>query len=544
MAPIPRSFHRISAHSSSMPKIVIIGAGIGGLSVGIALKRQLRFTDFTIYEKAADVGGTWRDNIYPGASSDAYIHFYSLSTDLEPDWPSTHGSQPDTLAYWRKLAHKYDLYPQIVFNHLVISAEWNAKEEIYNVVTKDGEGRRSSTTAKILISAIGILEVPRFPDISGIASFGGKSFHSAQWDAEVDLRGKRVAVVGNGPSAMQFVPIISQDPTVKVTQFCRTPHWLVPPIRADYSPRWKWAFNYIPLAMRLYRFTLYLRSELFYLLVYHHASLRQPFEKRTTEYIRATAPQSDLAHLIPNYEMGCKRVILDTNFLPSLHRPNMSLNWDGIQSICTEGLITKTGDKLEFDVMIFATGFVADRFPLVIRGAGGRSVQEYYEEQGCPKAYIGTTIPGFPNMFMISGPNTTTGHISVVFTEELQIDYIIKFVKPILGGVVSSFEVTPTATDRYNKRIQEMLSRSVHTSCTSWYRTGGDGPISSIFPGPGILFWWWTRRPQWDDYCVDAASTPRWNSIVRWRKIKMFVFRALYLLLPVWLLVRRSAGLG
>ncbi|KAJ7689783.1 hypothetical protein B0H17DRAFT_1202036 [Mycena rosella] len=182
----------------------------------------------------------------------------------------------------------------------------------------------------------------------------------------------------------------------------------------------------------------------------------------------------------------------------------MSLNWDGIRSICAEGLITKTGDKLEFDVLIFATGFVTDRFPLPIRGAEGKTVQEYYDVQGCPNAYIGTTIPGI-RVTRDPRPNTATGFTSVIFTEELQIDYILKFVKPILNGVVSSFEVTSTATDRYNKRIQDMLLRSVHMSCTSWYCVGGDGPISSIFPGPGTL-WWWTRRPQWDDYRVDVAN--------------------------------------
>ncbi|KAJ7490847.1 hypothetical protein FB451DRAFT_1221246 [Mycena latifolia] len=522
-----------------MPDIVIIGAGLGGLSFGIALKRQLGHTDFTIFEKAADVGGTWRENIYPGASSDTHMHFYSLSTDLNAEWSSTHGSQPETLAYWSKLAHKYDLYPHIKLNHLVVSAEWKAQEQVYEVVTEDAAGLRSSTTAKILISAIGILEVPRFPDIPGIESFKGKMFHSAQWDDGVDLRDKGVAVIGNGPSATQFVPIISQDPTVQVTQFCRTPNWLLPSIRSDYNPRWKWVFKHVPFAVRLYRIMLYLQAELLYLKVFHGALIREYTKTHAEKYITANAPKADLVHLIPTYPLGCKRLIFDTNFLAALHRPNMTLNWDGIQSICADGIITKNGEKLEFDVMIFATGFVTDRFPLTIRGIDGLSVQEYYDTQGCPKAYIGTAVPGFPNMFLLSGPNTATGHISVTFTEELQIDYILKFVAPILRGVVSSFEVTHAATDCYNARIQDMLSRSVHVSCASWYRVGGDGPNSSIFPGPGVLFWWWTRRPQWSDFRVDAACAPRWSRFVLCENIWRLARRGFCLALVLAVLFAR-----
>jgi len=338
------------------------------------------------------------------------------------------------------------------------------------------------------------------------------------------------------------VSYISEDPSVQVTQFCRTPHWFLPPIRRPISTRWRWIFRHVPLIMWLYRVLLYIRAEMAYLLVFHHAFLRKYSTKVAKKHITTTAPEADVAHLIPTYDLGCKRIIFDPNYLVTLHRPNLSLNWDGIQSICADGIITKNGEKLDFDVMIFATGFIADRFPLEIRGTDGRSVQDYYEEQGGPKAYIGTTVPGFPNMFMISGPNTTTGHFSVVFSVEQQVDYILKFVKPILRGVVSSFEVTPAATDRYDARIQEMLSRSVHVSCTSWYRTGEDGRVSSVFPGPGMLLWWWIRRVHWGDYRVDAASTSRWNGVVRRRKVGRLVMWALYVLLSLAVVLGATRG--
>ncbi|KAF8143749.1 FAD/NAD-binding domain-containing protein [Mycena galopus ATCC 62051] len=503
-----------------MPSIVIIGAGIGGVSFAIALRRQLGFDDFIIYEKASDVGGTWRDNIYPGACSDIPVHLYSLSTDPNPDWPSTHALQPDTYKYWRKLTTKYNLYPRIVFNRLVTSAEWSPEDALYSIETQDiGTGKRFSTTAKIVISAIGILELPKFPDIAGVSSFKGPMFHSARWNAGVELPGKKVAVVGNGPSAAQFVPLISEDPTIEITEFCRSPNWFWPGINKDYSSCWKWTFRHVPGVMKLYRFYLYVVTEMLYAGVFANKFTSSYFTRVADDYIVSTAPKEGVDHLVPKYTLGCKRIIRDTGFLGALHRPNLKLNWDGIQSICEEGIITKKGEKLTFDVLIFATGFTADRYPLRLVGdTNPRTIQDYYDSQGGPKAYMGTTVPGFPNLFMLAGPNTTTGHASVIHTEELQIGYIIQLVKPILDGLVSSMTVTTRATDAYNDLLDKRLSRSVFMDCVSWYRTGGgEGKVSSIFPGPMFLFGWWVRRPKWEDYNV-KATTNEWERKVRFEK--------------------------
>ncbi|KAJ7232049.1 hypothetical protein B0H12DRAFT_1029168, partial [Mycena haematopus] len=505
----------------------------GGLAFAIALRRQLGFDDFIIYEKAADVGGTWRDNIYPGASSDVGMHFYSLSTDLNPDWQATHGSQAETQDYWRKLTAKYDLYPRTVFNRLVTSAEWSTKSESYHIVSEDVvTGEKFSITAKIVISAIGILEVPNFPKIAGLSSFKGDLFHSARWNTGVDLRGKKVAVIGNGASATQFVPVISEDPSVQITEFCRTPNWFLPPIRADFTPRWKWACRNVPGVMRFYRFLLYLRVRpflfqpidlnVYFISLHRFINTNQIMVKIAKNYIVTTAPKEGLEHLIPKYSLGCKRVIFDTNFLASLHRPNLKLNWDGIQSITEDGIITKKGEKLSFDVLIFATGFTADRYPLrVVGDTSTKTVQDYYDSQGGPKAYFGITVPGFPNLFMLGGPNTATGHTSVLHTEELQISYILQLVKPIVDGLVSSIDVTPRATDAYNDLIHARLSRSVFMECLSWYRTGGVGKVSSIFPGPMFLYGWWIRRPRWEDYNV-KATTDQWERKLRHEKWMSF----------------------
>jgi cation diffusion facilitator CzcD-associated flavoprotein CzcO len=437
-----------------------------------------------------------------------------------------------------------DLYPRIVFNRLVTSAEWSPEDSSYAILSEDiVTGERFSTTAKIVISAIGILELPKFPDIAGVSSFKGPMFHSARWDTGVDLRGKKVAVIGNGASATQFVPVISEDPAVEITEFCRTPNWFLPPIREDYSPRWKWTFRHVPAAMKLYRFYLYARSEMMYVFVFANKFMSSYFTRLAKDYIVSTAPKEGVEHLVPKYTLGCKRVIFDTNFLGALHRPNLKLNWDGIQSICEEGIITKKGEKLSFDVLIFATGFTADRYPLhVVGDTNPKTVQDYYDSQGGPKAYLGTAVPGVPNLFMIAGPNTTTGHTSVIFTEELQIDYIIQLVKPILDGLVSSMTVTPRATDAYNDLIHKRLSRSVFMDCISWYRTGGgEGKVSSIFPGPMFLFGWWIRRPKWEDYNVKAA-TNQWERRVRSEKWMAFLGPMYYLDLLVGLFVSWISG--
>ncbi|KAF8888353.1 hypothetical protein BD779DRAFT_1623853 [Infundibulicybe gibba] len=503
----------------STPRIAVIGAGPGGLTFAIALKRQLGYENFIMYEKASDVGGTWRDNIYPGCASDVPMHWFSLSTDLNPNWTSTHCDSDEIQRYWKQLSIKYAIESHIAYNHLVHSATWDAAEQLYHIVVEDLKtGTKSSTSANILISAVGILEVPRPPDIPGVKDFAGDVFHSARWNNSVELHGRKVAVIGNGASATQFVPLIASDPEVQVTQFCRTPNWLVPPIRANYSSRAMWIFRNIPFAMRLYRWWLFLRSEIFYYWIFRNGWTRGRLTKTLRNYILAKAPEKHHKHITPTYTLGCKRVILDTNYTNTLHKPNMDINWDGIDRIAEDGIITKTGEKLAFDVMIFATGFTVDKYPVDVRGSKGMTVQGYYDSQKGPKAYLGTSVPGFPNLFMVSGPNTTTGHTSVIYTGEVQVDYIVKLIKPILNGDVSSFEVTNKATDAYNDRIHKRLSKSVFMSCLSWYRTGGDGRVTSIFPGASTRFWWWLRRPVWSHYI--AVGAERWERRLRNQRIR------------------------
>ncbi|EKM83294.1 hypothetical protein AGABI1DRAFT_111719, partial [Agaricus bisporus var. burnettii JB137-S8] len=485
---------------SSKTRVAIIGAGTGGLSLAIKLKQQLGYDNFTIFEKGHDVGGTWRDNTYPGCSSDVHMVWFSLSTDSH-DWPHSHGYSPDIQAYWVGLTRKYDLYPRIRLHTKVSFATWDDNAKLYHIDLENVlTGEKDTFDAEVVVSAIGILEVPRYPSIPGLESFKGEMWHSARWNHEADLRNKKVAVIGTGASATQLVPCITEDPTVQVTEFCRTPNWLLPPVRVKYSKFHRWVFRNIPLVQRFSRFLTFCQSDLLYLMVFAgYPILRRIFRKVSENYIKSNAPAEYCDQLIPTFPIGCKRVIFDTGFLDALHRPNLSLIGDGIDKFVADGIVTKKGDKLPFDVIIFATGFAADKFPLDLRGTSG-TIQEYFDEKDGPQSYLGTSYPDFPNFYTILGPNTGTGHTSVIFTNECQADYIIQLITPIIQRKVVTVEAKPEATDTYNEKIQKRLSASVFTGCHSWYRVGGTGKITNIFPGPTILFWLWLRKVNWDDY--------------------------------------------
>ncbi|TFY56722.1 hypothetical protein EVG20_g8819 [Dentipellis fragilis] len=490
------------APSNSSHRIVIVGAGFGGLGFAIWLKRNWGLEDFIIIEKASDIGGTWRDNTYPGCSSDVPIHWYSLSTDLKPDWAASYGYQPEIQNYMLGLVSKYKLRSYCMFDTRVVSADWDSSARVYHIVAEDTQtGSKKEITATILISATGILSEPCTPGLKDAHTFKGTTFHSATWRNDVPLEGKRVAVIGNGCSATQFVPLIAKDPSVTVTQFCRTPMWYMKRDKPPYSEATKWVFSHLPITMRLHRYMIAVRLDLNYAFMYFYGGIVGRLMKRAmTNYVKQTAPSEYHDLVIPSYPPGCKRLIIDTGYLSALHRPNLTLTGDGIEKFTETGIITQKGDHIPFDVIIYATGFTTNRFPYTIRGSSGQTMNEYWESQGGPTAYLGSTVPGFPNFFMIQGPNTTTGHASVIFTQEVQFDYALKLFEPIISGELTSLEPTQSATTAYNSHIQDRLSTSVWSQCASWYRSGPDGKIHSSFPGPVIWYWWLLRRPQWGDY--------------------------------------------
>ncbi|OAX42852.1 FAD/NAD(P)-binding domain-containing protein [Rhizopogon vinicolor AM-OR11-026] len=487
-------------------RVAIIGAGIGGLSQAIALKTKLGFNNFTLYEKASEVGGVWRANAYPGCSSDVQIHWYSLSTDLYPYWNKSHGLQPEIQAYWVKLTKKYNLYPHITFNTKVLSAEWDNAKQQYALVSEDVlTGKRMTSVVHIVISAVGILEVPNIPyEIPGFRKFQGTAFHSAQWPESINLQNKRVAVIGNASSGAQFVPSVSKDPSVEVVNFIRTPTWFNLRPHIPYSDTEKWIFANIPLAMRLHRAWIMFWFD-FPSLLPPSDKTRKKRREAMTKYIIDKAPSKYHAHMIPDYPVGCKRTVADSGFLDSLHRPNLALNFDGIAEIVENGIVTKTGEMLPFDVIAYATGFIGERYPMHVQGLNGVTIQGYYDAHGGPAAYFGTAIPDIPNFYLLAGPNTGTP-TSTMFVEEVQIGYILQLVEPVINGSASSFSVKAAPTDAYNAKVQERISRSVFVHCNSWARTNGTGKVFNPFPWAVTLWWWWLRKPNWAHFMAVGAE--------------------------------------
>ncbi|KAG1783064.1 hypothetical protein EV702DRAFT_1040837 [Suillus placidus] len=458
-------------------RVAIIGAGVAGLTQAIALKTKLKFHNFTIFEKGSEVGGVWR-----GCSSDVDIHWYSLSTDLYPYWNKSHGLQPEIQAYWIELSKKYDLYPHIAFNTKVLSAEWDDAKQQYTIVAEDVfSGKKTTSVAHVVISALGILEAPNLPyEIPGVRRFQGVSFHSAQWPGSIDLQNKRVAVIGNAASGYttraQFVPSISEDPSVEVVNFIRTPACSLLP------------FTY-PWVIKLSRNNVISRLQ-------------------ADWFVGGTQTCAILSFSF--------HAVADSGFLESLCRSNVTLNFDGIAEIVENGIIAKTGEMLPFDVIVYATGFIGkqERYPMHVRGLNGATVQGYYDAHGGPTAYIGTAIPDTPNFYLINGPNTGT-RTSALFIAEVQVAYILQLIEPVLNGSASSFTIKATPTDTYNAKLQDQLSRSVHVHCYSFARTNGTDKVFYPFPWPATVWWWLLRRPNWDHYM--AVGADKW---VRARRIK------------------------
>ncbi|KAF7362517.1 FAD/NAD-P-binding domain-containing protein [Mycena venus] len=504
----PSIMSQSSSKSSRTVQIVIVGAGIGGIAFAIALKKSWGFTDFLIIEKASDIGGTWRDNTYPGCGSDVPVHWYSLSTDLRADWSRTHGSQPDILTYLQSVADRHSIRVNCLFSTTFISADWNDQLKMYSIKAADNKtGDEFTVTSRVLVSATGVLSVPHIPAFKGSESFSGSVFHSSRWQHDLDLRGKHVAVIGNGCSAIQFIPVISANPTVKITNFCRTPTWLAPDRSSAFSPSAKWAFANVPFCALLYRaWVMFLMDVRFIAWRGPESFAVRLVTKLLTKYMVKTAPSEYIDKLIPSFPPGCKRLAYDFGYLSALHRPNVALNWDGIEEVTKDGITTSNGVSLPFDVIIYATGFVTEKPSMLIRGRNGQTIEEYWDSQGGPTAYMGTTLPGFPNFIMLAGPNTTTGHASVVFVEEVQASYSLQLIKEIINGKFVSVEPTLAATAAYNDWIQKRVATSVFTHCKSWYRTEASGKVFSVWPGPVALFWWKARKPVWADYTMEVSS--------------------------------------
>ncbi|EIW85072.1 FAD/NAD(P)-binding domain-containing protein [Coniophora puteana RWD-64-598 SS2] len=487
------------------PRVVIVGLGIAGINMALVLKNQLKYDNFVAIEKQSSVGGTWRDNEYPGCSSDVPGHLYSLSTETNPNWNTYYISQPEIKAYWERIFMKNNLSNYAAFNTQLKAVEWQSKQNCYKLTLLDtNTGASSQCYAEVVIQAVGPFTVPLFPaKVGKLDRFKGPSWHSVRWRHDVKLAGKRVGVFGNGCSAAQFIPQIAADPSVHVVNFCRTRQWFAEKGQYRYASWIKWLFAHAPLTMRAYRSSIMIRSDLVWFIFQKQNFLLMKLVRlMLTRYMKATAPKEYHDQLIPSYSPGCKRIIIDPGYLAALHQPNIELCWDTVEEIVEDGVKLCTGKLLPLDILIFGTGFKVVDKDIDIQGVDGLTQEEYFASKDGPTAYMGTVYPGFPNYFTITGPNTATAHASLLFSDEVQAQYIAKLIQPLLNGLTKTLEVKTEAVDRYGVWIQKRLENTIFLDCYSYYR-GDDrnnGRNIATFPGLASLYWWITRKPRWEDF--------------------------------------------
>ena len=482
--------------------IVIIGTGFAGMGMAIKLKESGR-DDFVVLEKAHDVGGTWRDNTYPGCECDIPSHMYSFSHELNNDWSKSFSGQPEIWAYMRKVADKHDLRKMIDFGVEVEGASWDEAAKRWTIHTNG-----LTYVARVLVAGVGGLHIPNIPEVTGTDTFDGPMFHSARWDHNVDLKDKKVVVIGTGASAIQFIPIIAQE-VGELTVFQRTPAWVLPKKDKPTSSLKKTAFSNVPGAMRAYRNALYWGLESRAIAFNGHLNVLPFAEKIVTRYLKKAIPDEELrAKLTPDYRLGCKRVLQSNTYYPTFLRDNVDLNTDGVAEIVSDGVIDKNGVKHEADVIIWGTGFhVIDAFDyLSIKGREGRDLATQFKEGGV-ETYLGMTIHGFPNLYFMLGPNTALGHNSVVFMIEQQTKYIIRMLDEMQLRGAAAAEATLEAQTEFNVEVQKRVSKGIWTTggCTSWY-LDSHGKNRTIWPKFTFQYWWETRKVNAPDFTWEKAA--------------------------------------
>jgi cation diffusion facilitator CzcD-associated flavoprotein CzcO len=480
------------------PAIVIIGSGFAGLCMAIRLK-QAGYHHFLILEKNDDIGGTWWDNRYPGCACDVPSHMYSFSFELNPDWSRMFAPQQEIWEYMRRCVDKYGLAAHIRYGCVVERMEWDDPAGRWRIATAAGE----AYTARAIVSGIGALHVPSIPEIPGADRFAGAAFHSAHWDQSCDLAGKRVAVIGTGASAIQFVPEIAKQAR-RVHVFQRTPPWIHP--RPDFAipPVVRTTFAAAPPVMRAFRDGIYWLLEARGAGFAVSPTLMAPLQWVAQRHIERQIGDPALrAKVTPDYTIGCKRILLSSDYYPALTRPNVDVITDPIARITQTGLACADGTAYDVDAIIYGTGFrtVEAIAELNVAGRDGVKLQDVWRDG--VEAYHGITVAGFPNFFVLLGPNTGLGHNSVVFMIESQVQHVMSCLRLLAGRGGQTIEVRPSALRRFNDGIQRRLASAVWSEggCTSWY-LDADGVNRALWPGFSFEYWARTRRARRADYVI------------------------------------------
>jgi cation diffusion facilitator CzcD-associated flavoprotein CzcO len=466
-------------------ELAIVGTGFSGLGMAIRAM-QAGFDDLVVLERAGDVGGTWRDNTYPGAACDVPSHLYSYSFAPNPSWSRSFSDQQEIWAYLRSCAHRYGVWPYIRFGRDVRGARWEEHAQRWRVITSNGEW-----SARYLVAGMGPLSEPSVPELPGLATFDGALWHSARWDHEFDLKRKRVAVIGTGASAIQFVPQIQPD-AARLHLFQRTAPWVMPRRDRGIRSMEQAVFQAVPAAQQAARGGIFWGREALLVMFRGDGSRVKAAQHLARRHLEHQVPDAGLrGKLTPSYAMGCKRILLSDDYYPAVAQPNVELVTDRILEVRPGGITTADRVDRDVDAIIFGTGFHATEPPAAdaVWGRNGVLLKDAWA--GGMEAYKGTTVAGYPNLFFLVGPNTGLGHNSMVYIIESQLAYVVDTLKHLRARGATVAEVRPEAQQQWNDQVQAGLANTVWSrgGCVSWYLDAG-GRNSTLWPG----FCWQFRR--------------------------------------------------
>lgn len=492
-------------------QVAIIGAGFAGLGAAIRLKMSGR-TSFVVYERANDVGGTWRENTYPGCACDVPSHLYSYSFAPNPNWSQAFSPQPEIHRYLQNCVERFALRDSIRFNTEVIDTRWLEEQTCWQLTDRHGH----VLTARVVVAATGPLNRPSVPSLPGLDTFTGTTFHSARWNHDYDLRGKRVAVIGTGASAIQIVPELAPL-AAQLTIFQRSAPYVTPRRNRAYALWQQRLYARIPALQKLHRNAFYWFNELFGLSFLGNEALNKLGTFTARKHLEAQVKDPELRRkLWPTYKLGCKRILVSDEYYPALTRPNVELVTDPIEAVTPTGIRTRNGTDLvndsvndrPFDVLIFGTGFVVADIYLnqSIVGRDGRNLLKQWEETGAQALY-GLTVSGFPNLLFLLGPNTGLGHTSVVHMIESQLNYLLDYVRMLEeAGDEAFLDVKPDTQRTHNEELQQQMTGTVWASgCQSWYMNQR-GQNTTLWPDLTVTYRKATRRVDRADYVVATAE--------------------------------------
>jgi cyclohexanone monooxygenase len=480
---------------TTSPSVGIIGAGPGGLALGIFLKKA-GFGEFTIFDREDGVGGTWRINTYPGLACDVKSHLYSFSFDKNANWSRLWSGQAEILAYFERSAQRHGLGPHLKLNTEVVAAQWDAESRTWRLTTSTG----MEHTFDFVVSAVGLFTAPTMPALLEEEPFSGTLVHTARWDHALDLKDKNVAVLGTGSTAAQLVPEVVKVAR-KVYSIQRSPTWIFPKPDREYTEREKWVFAHVPFAKKYHRTRMWLRSESNISVIEHGSDKTAEFRAVASSMLeRAVADPTLRTQLTPETPLGCKRLVFSSDFLPALTQPHVEVVSSPARALRARSLITEDGRELDVDVVVCATGYAAADYlgQIAVTGEHGAALKERWRDGAY--AYLGMTVPGFPNFFMLYGPNTNVGSNSVIFMLEAQAHYIVRALRYMRRKGKSYIGVRQETMADFTAKIDRWMEGTVWTTrCHNYFRAA-NGRVVTQWPRSARAFWTLTRRFKPADY--------------------------------------------